>query len=760
MNLRAAALIVIAGTASLFIFTGAASANDVFRDTRPLRWEGDIASRMIDQLDQFLLKQTSRISGEREATWQREYSVDNAAWRAARRRNLKKIIGVRDQRPNPARVEFVSAPDESALVAVGQTYRIFAIRWRVVRDVWFAGLLLEPDRPARGNVVAVPDPAHTPEMICGLEAGLTPPAQYARRLAEAGIRVIVPRTFSRRAEPRNGRATMTDREYVYRITYELGRHPVGYEVQSVLALVDWFYRTGQTTIPCGVIGWGQGGLTALHAAALDNRIQATGVSGYLGDRRVMWREPIDRNLFGYLTWFGDAEVAALVAPRSLVVESAAAPAFEFAPGQGGAPGKLVSPAPEEVSAEVERAKRLTKQTAWIAQYPAKPGVPCWSDTALAAFIKRLTGDDVTWSGNILPKLRRPLPDRDALRASLLHAMEQESAWLLRESPYVRQEFWKDADTSSLEAYDKTTRRYRDYLRHEVVGHFALPLLKPSPQTRRKYDRPKWTGYEVVLDVFPDVFAYGILLWPKNIRPGEKRPVVVCQHGLEGRPTDTIEGDHRAYHDFAAKLANEGFIVFAPQNCYIFGDRFRTLQRKANPLKKTLFSLIVPQHQQITNWLASLPEVDASRIGFYGLSYGGKSAMRIPPLVDRYCLSICSADFNEWIWKNVSTRDRYSYVWTGEYEIFEFDLGSTFNYAELAGLIAPRPFMVERGHFDGVAPDETVAYEYAKVRRLYAAQLKIPDRTAIEWFAGPHTINGRGTFEFLRKHLRFPAGAAR
>ena len=69
-------------------------------------------------------------------------------------------------------------------------------------------------------------------------------------------------------------------------------------------------------------------------------------------------------------------------------------------------------------------------------------------------------------------------------------------------------------------------------------------------------------------------------------------------------------------------------------------------------------------------------------------------------------------------RNASTRAPYSYVWTGEYEIFEFDLGSTFNYAEMAGLIAPRPFMVERGHKDGVAPDEWVGYEYAKVKRLY------------------------------------------
>ena len=59
------------------------------------------------------------------------------------------------------------------------------------------------------------------------------------------------------------------------------------------------------------------------------------------------------------------------------------------------------------------------------------------------------------------------------------------------------------------------------------------------------------------------------------------------------------------------------------------------------------------------------------------------------------------------------------MWTGEYEMFEFDLGNTFNYAEMAALIAPRPFMVERGHDDGVGIDEMVAYEYAKIRYLYA-----------------------------------------
>ena len=314
---------------------------------------------------------------------------------------------------------------------------------------------------------------------------------------------------------------------------------------------------------------------------------------------------------------------------------------------------------------------------------------------------------------------------------------------------------KSLNTSSISSFEETIEPYRDLYRNEIIGHFNDPLLPMNPRTRQTYKGENWTGYEVVLDVFEDVIAYGILCLPNDLEKGEKRPVVVCQHGLEGRPQDIVQGDHQAYHDFASKLASRGFITFSPQNLYIFQDRFRTLQRKAYPLKKTLFSIIVPQHQQILNWLKTLPNVDAERMAFYGLSYGGKSAMRVPALVKDYCLSICSADFNDWVWKNASTLTPYSYVWSGEYEIFEFNLGSTFNYSEMATLIAPRPFMVERGHFDGVAPDERVAHEFAKVRHLYQGKLGMGDRCEIEWFPGPHTINGKGTFEFLHKHLNWP-----
>ncbi len=312
------------------------------------------------------------------------------------------------------------------------------------------------------------------------------------------------------------------------------------------------------------------------------------------------------------------------------------------------------------------------------------------DFALTDFLDELDRKAIFKHDDKPPQILGKLPDPDDRRKRLAHAIERHNERLLIDCAAVRKQHFAKLDTKSLDTFNKTIEPYRQEFRDDVIGRFDDPLLPANPRTRQVYDEPKYKGYEVVLDVYPDVIAYGILLVPKGIKDGEKRPVVVCQHGLEGRPQDVADPkvDSPYYHAFANKLAERGFVTFAPQNLYIFGDRFRTLQRKANPLKKTLFSIIVPQHQQITDWLKTLPFVDGSRIGFYGLSYGGKAAMRIPPLVSNYALSICSGDFNEWVKKNATTHEPFSYVWTPEYEIFEFDLGHTFNYAEMAALDRP------------------------------------------------------------------------
>jgi cephalosporin-C deacetylase-like acetyl esterase len=735
----------------IFLVVSGVRAAGPLPNTKPLEMTGDITSNLVAGVDRFLLAQLANSETNRARFWKRDFSSAEAYTQSVEtnRARLAYIIGARDRAMKPTQW-----PTEPRLIASTPKFDAFEIRWPAFADVSGDGLLLKQKAKARGTIIAIPDADIAPEQLVGIDEGVAPESQFALRLAEAGFDVAIPALVDRTLVQRRG-AKLTNREYLYRSAFVLGRHLIGYEVLKVQALADFL---GAPKL--GLIGHGEGGLIALCAAALDPRFESTLVSGFFNDRRGVWNEPIDRNVFRLLDESGDAEIASLIAPRGLIIEAARGPELTL-PSEGGAPSTLTTPALGSVQREFERARRLTVGIPSPVRLKlvtsGEDGRGAYgSDAALNAFISDLLPQPqvVPPSGSLA--IATPQPRKLDPAALRIHELDRHNQQLLIESPYTRAEFMKPLYTNSLPAYNQAAAAYREYFATNIIGRFDLKMLPPNPRTRVLYDTPDYTGYEVVLDVFPDVIAYGILLLPKNIEASERRPVVVCQHGLEGRPQDTIEGDHWAYHDYAASLAKRGFITFSPQNLYIFKDRFRTLQRKANPLGKTLFSVITPQHQQIVDWLKTLPQVDSSRIAFYGLSYGGKTAMRVPALITDYCLSICSADFNEWVWKNASTRAPHSYVWTGEYEIFEFDLGSTFNYAEMAALIAPRPFMVERGHFDTVAPDETVAYEFAKVRHHYAARLKLPpEHCQIEFFVGPHTINGKGTFDFLHRHLNWP-----
>ncbi|MEQ1859967.1 MAG: dienelactone hydrolase family protein [Chthoniobacteraceae bacterium] len=706
-------------TALLLIFATSSIAAPL-PGTQPLTTEGDLSAQMVAGISRWLDRETGSAAAARPARWK-------ALDAAAQRKLVRERLGMLDATAAGALETF--AP----LGAAANAHAIH-VRWPVVDDVHGEGVLLRPQGASKATVIAVPDADQVPESW-----------SVAWRLRDQGFTVLVPALVDRRDKFSgnallNRWANQPHREWIYRQAFEAGRTLTGYEVQSVLRALDALGAE-----KAAIVGYGEGALIALHAAALDQRFAAAVVGGYFGPRERLWSEPIYRNTFGTLRDFADAELAALIAPRALIVEQSAAPvpAPLERKGRPPTPGEIKTPAPAEVQAEVKRA-----------------GVPITltdsADASLRALVKALGIDSGVKPASAVPVIAFPNDER---QERLVRGWENHTQRLLRDSDVTRNaaDLWKKIkDRAAWPEVQKTARRHFD---EQVIGKLPVNFLPPNARSRPILEKEKWTGYDVMLDVHPDVFAWGVLLVPKDLKPGERRPVVVTQHGLEGLPMDTITDDKTqrawaAYKAFSAQLADRGFIVFAPHNPYRGQDAFRVLQRKAQPLGLTLFSFINAQHEVITRWLAAQPFVDPERIGFYGLSYGGKTAMRTPAVVDRYCLSVCSGDFNEWVLKNGSVTYPSSYMFTGEYEIFEWDLAHTFNYAEMALLIAPRPFMVERGHDDGVATSEWVGYEMGKVLRGYS-KLGIPERATIEWFDGPHTINGIGSFKFLHEHLKWP-----
>ena len=739
----------------------------------PLNENGDLSSLMVERVDQFLTTETKRMEQARSSLWHRDFSTNQAFDQSikSQRELLSRRLGVVDARVVP---EMELMTDSSLRTFSLQTSGcvIHAVRWKVLDGLFAEGLLLQPKGTVRARVVIIPEADVLPEVLAGLQNAGNAGYNIARQMAESGWEVVMPVLTSRddtfSGNPSLGLFTnMPHREWIYRQGYELGRHVIGYELQKIFSAIDWFEnrnKVGARDLPIGVAGYGEGGLLALNAAALDTRIASTLVSGYFDKREEMWREPIYHNVFGFLKYFSDAELAVMAWPRNVVVEQSKGPKVPGPPktskGRSGAsPGIISTPDVSSAKNEWERARAMLPKDHIHLRWCAN-GISdfqkAFSSAALRDFATGLHlnfPDKFSTRSQSIPQ--HNWIDVEKRQERCVREMEQTVQQVLVLSERTRnQNFWQ-----SLKGDAALQRPVKAAFREQFsnqIGSLPIPTMPINPKARLLQKTEKWTSYEVVMDVWPGVFAWGILLIPNNIKSGEKHPVVVCQHGLEGVPmdvvtTDTTAQNYRYYQGWASRLAERGYIVFAPHNLYRGGDKFRVLQRKANPLGLTLFSVIIGQHQRILEWLKTLSFVDPERIGFYGLSYGGKSAMRIPAVVQGYALSICSADFNEWIRKCASTNYRFSYLFTGEYDMPEWDLGHTFSYAEMAALIAPRPFMVERGHYDNVATDEWVGYEFAKVQRHYDL-IGLPTSTRIEYFAGPHTINGVGTFEFLDRYL--------
>ena len=732
--------------------------------TKPLQWpESDLSGRLMSGAHKFV---DSRIAVANEK--RHELKLDDIQ-QTSLRSELRTVLGVVEKRLPPQLEQYGDAANP-ALVAESDRVRVFQVRWPVFANVFGEGLWVQQKGAAIGMCVVVPDADQSPEQILGLTDRLASNEQIAKRLAANGFDLIIPTIISREKmqtdDERIMRADMTDREWIYRQAFHMGRHVIGYDLQRVFAAVDCFADQNDANKPIGIVGYGEGGLIALHAAAIDDRIDSTLVSGFFDSSDSAWSEPIYRNVWRRSMRLGNAEVASLIVPRSLLIEHS-----EF-PTVAGHKGDIVTPPADRVQTEFKKIRQTAKgQPPQLILGDNDVPATRWSGKAFTAFLKSFDATETVTVIEGLGDRRAEAKLRIAQRQKrCTDQAEQHVQSLVRQSEHVRDDFflykvhpeWKDRPWSTNKTHDvvaddvfaQATKEFRERFVSEAMGRFDVPLLQPNARTRKIAETDQWTAYDVVLDVHESLFAWGTLLIPKDLQPGERRPVVVCQHGRNGLPRDTIDNGKTAYNDYAAKLAERGFITFAPHNLYRGEDKYRWLDRKANAIGCTLFSFIIASHDQMLQWLDSLPFVDGDRIAFYGLSYGGETAVRVPTALPKYCLSICSGDFNQWTRKVASTDQPFSFMRSIEWEMPYWNLGHTFDYAEMTYLMYPRPFMVERGHHDGVGRDQWVAHEFAKVRWLYA-QFGKSDRVGIEFFQGGHSINGQGTFDFLHKHLNWP-----
>ena len=396
----------------------------------PLNLTEDLGRLSTAQWDRYLLGQIERKKGERGRFWQRDPSSAAAYDQsiAPNRERLKRYVGVRDRR-TAGPMEIIGRPGHTGPLAETTRYQIWAVRWPALEGVCGEGVMLQPRGEIKSFAVLLPDADQTPEMLAGLLPGLPGDSLVAQRLAESGVLVIVPVVLNRQTtysgDDRLKKYTdQSHREWIYRQSAEMGRHVIGYEVQKILALVDYFRRPNASWSasgkPVGVAGYGEGGLLALYAAAMDPRIDVAWVSGYFQPRERVWSEPLYRNVWGLLEEFGDAEVASMLGGRSLVVEYCRGPEIpggaEMPPWPAksnsvvAAPGLLTTPDFSAVQAEWQRLRTLIgEELSRRFVFAGEPGAeaPFGSRKALASFFQGLktapTNETLPMLENLVPQ---------------------------------------------------------------------------------------------------------------------------------------------------------------------------------------------------------------------------------------------------------------------------------------------------------------------------------------------------------------------
>src|SRR5689334_13819612 len=302
--------------------------------TAALNTRGDIAEQMVNGIIRYLEHATTASASTRKPSVER----------------LRYILGVTDTRTAFDSPELITTVGRPALLADAGAYKVYAVRWPVTPGMTAEGLLFAPSGEPRARVIAIPDADQLPEEF-----------DVSQRLAAAGCEVLSPVLInSKDTWSGNSAIRMTNqphREFLYRMSFEVGRTPWGYETEKALAAVDYFAR--ESSKPIGIWGYGEGGAIATFAAALDSRIQAVGISGYFGPREKLATQPLYRNAFGLLSDFGDAELLAMARVKTIIVDRTPGPAWDGPSTsdpkrRGAAPMKLAPYSAAEIETEFQR----------------------------------------------------------------------------------------------------------------------------------------------------------------------------------------------------------------------------------------------------------------------------------------------------------------------------------------------------------------------------------------------------------------------
>lgn len=314
------------------------------------------------------------------------------------------------------------------------------------------------------------------------------------------------------------------------------------------------------------------------------------------------------------------------------------------------------------------------------------------------------------------------------------------------------------------------RIWRRAFRRQLVRNLGL-MPEPVPLNAEVVEACDEVGYtreKVIFDSdrFSSVPAY--VLIPEDWRRGQRRPGIIAAHGhgrgkadVVGLGSDEEQRNNIAplNYDYARQFVQKGYVVIAP-DWRGFGERtpdsdwVRPGRDKCNVSYLAfgyfgyhLLALNIWDGMRTIDYLQSRPEVNPNRIGCVGLSFGGTMTTYLAALDSRIKAAVISGYLSTVRGDALTDRGKAN-TCGNQYSPSLLRYG---DIADVAGLIAPRPALIEMGEKDTCFVIEDAKKAYSHLSRIYRAA-GASNRLDRDIFPGAHAFSGAKAFDWFARWL--------
>lgn len=247
-----------------------------------------------------------------------------------------------------------------------------------------------------------------------------------------------------------------------------------------------------------------------------------------------------------------------------------------------------------------------------------------------------------------------------------------------------------------------------------IGRHSL-----TEQSRQSSDMGRYVVERLVFHTAGGEAVRGVLTRPSSDAPA---PAILYLHAHGARydigAGELLNGRPALQAPLGPVLASMGFVTLAiDMPC--FGERATMSESAASKALlwngRSLAGQMIGEQAAMIDWLAARPDVDATRIGAFGISMGATFGYWLAAVDERIaCVAhlCCYADFA-------------ALIETGAHDLhgIYLTIPGLLNIAssgEIAGLIAPRPQLICIGDLDPLTSPAAVDCALAETRAAYAA----------------------------------------